>query len=501
MTQTTDTSDLTAKSPLLEASVLTSTTPTATATPSITTTTSTTAVTAGPIGGEVAQGDSAKSTRPGTLTIGKSLVKPKVALEQVQGEGEVTILERPVKPPRPYYKTAGVCRTYDVTPYVLAVHPNPIYSVASTPCMTWVLTGSEDGYIRRWNFFDSMNGTLALTQNQRHMQVDTVTKAGVMTSYWDNDDNPEPYPDIIRGSVKNPYFSRNLSPVYSLNLQSEALWAVSGQEKDVALWTVRHDEGRKYHVFQEHTAPVSALQISPDEYGMVSGSWDKRILYWDLNSGKIAREFKGHVSQISSVHFRPFYRLRDPPVTAAGDECSPPSPQPVLLTSSIDGQCKLWDLRDPTVIPRPMNPLDKTPPWCTATCWARDGGKVYIGRRNGSIDEWDFASGKLIRSLRLPNNSGLVSSVACTVNNKQLLCGSLDNLRMWDLAHAEAEKGLVPFQILPGHHGVVISSILLDDSGRFMITAAGNRGWEGPNANSCYFYEMKPHNERPPKIG
>ncbi|RKP37735.1 WD40-repeat-containing domain protein [Dimargaris cristalligena] len=411
----------------------------------------------------------------------KPLVKVKVVPEQVPGEGQVTILDHPAKPLRPIYKTCGTCRTYNVIPYVSAVHPNAIYSVAATPCNKWVLTGSEDGYIRKWNFYDSMNGALPLTQSQRHMQVDTVTKAGVIASYWDNDNTPDP---------------RSLSPVYSLDVQSEAMFAVSGQSKYIALWGLRFDEGRKIHVFKEHTFPVSALKISPDEYGMVSGSWDKRVLYWDLNTGQVAREFKGHVSQISGVSFRPTPRQPTTGNTEGEKGASAPS-QPILMTTSIDGQCKFWDLRDPTQLPQSFNPQGKNPPWCLASAWSPDGSKVYIGRRNATVEEWDFSMGQFIRTLKLPNNSGPVTSLTCTVNGKQIVVGSQDNLRMWDLeTSTDDDKSVgVPFQVIPGHHGVAISSVIIDQSGRFMISASGNRGWDGINSNFCYFYEMVPLNE------
>ncbi|KAJ1982802.1 Transcription factor spt8 [Dimargaris xerosporica] len=428
----------------------------------------------------------------------KPPVRPHFVDTQRPRNGEVTVLHHLIKPLRSIYKKAGTCDSYAITPYVSAVHPNPIYCVTATPCMTMVLTGSEDGYVRRWNFFDSMNGKTQLTQSQRHMQVDTITRAGILTSYWDNDDTPEPFPETGRGTVKNPYYSRNLSPVYSIGVHSEALWAVTGQAQYIALWGVRHDEGRKIHVFKEHTAPVSALTITPDEYGLISGSWDKQVLYWDLNTGQVAREFQGHRSQISSVTLRPFYRLRGQGDQADGDQ---QPGQPILLTSSVDGQSKLWDLRDPTSIPRIFNPPNQAPYWCTSrfeftaqrqSCWSPDGTKIYIGRRNCTVDEWDFGSGKCIRSLKLPNNSGPVTSVACMANNKQLVCGSMDNIRIWNLVESAEDKTKVPFQIIPGHHGMAISTILIDQAGRFMITAAGNRGWEGPNASACYFYETKP---------
>jgi transcriptional activator SPT8 len=71
-----------------------------------------------------------------------------------------------------------------------AIHPNPIYSIAATRCFRWVLTGSEDGYIRKWDFFASMNGKTMLTQVQRHQLVDSITKAGYLASWWENEEQP-----------------------------------------------------------------------------------------------------------------------------------------------------------------------------------------------------------------------------------------------------------------------------------------------------------------------
>jgi len=48
--------------------------------------------------------------------------------------------------------------------------------MAATQCMRWVFTGSEDGYVRKYDFFASMNGKTLLTATQRHGQVESVTK-------------------------------------------------------------------------------------------------------------------------------------------------------------------------------------------------------------------------------------------------------------------------------------------------------------------------------------
>ena len=54
-----------------------------------------------------------------------------------------------------------------------------ILSLAATRNFKWVYTGSEDGIIRKYDFFASMNGEYMLQANQRYGFMDTVTKVGI----------------------------------------------------------------------------------------------------------------------------------------------------------------------------------------------------------------------------------------------------------------------------------------------------------------------------------
>lgn len=88
----------------------------------------------------------------------------------------------------------------------------------------------------------------------------------------------------------------------------------------INLQSVRHEEGKRITSLQQHTSAVSVLQLSEDETSVLSGSWDKTIIDWDLNTGQVKRNFMGSGGQISAIEMRPLSTVpvpRDfPPPTA-----------------------------------------------------------------------------------------------------------------------------------------------------------------------------------------
>lgn len=79
---------------------------------------------------------------------------------------------------------------YDIVPTIAAPHSTSINSITATPDLRWVFSGGADGYIRKFNWLETANGKSMLTVAQRHPFVDSVTKAGVLMSYWENNEEP-----------------------------------------------------------------------------------------------------------------------------------------------------------------------------------------------------------------------------------------------------------------------------------------------------------------------
>ena len=75
---------------------------------------------------------------------------------------------------------------------------------------------------------------------------------------------------------------------------------------------MRHDEGKFIHCLRQHTSAISVLDLARDERSVLSGSWDKTIIDWDLDTGKAKRTFQGSGGQISAIEIRPMSSLAVP---------------------------------------------------------------------------------------------------------------------------------------------------------------------------------------------
>lgn len=125
------------------------------------------------------------------------------------------------------------------------------------------------------------------------------------------------------------------SSVYSLCVPNHALWLLSGTESgNINVQTVRHNEGTRIHTLREHKSAVSVLYLAPDERSVLSGSWDKTILDWDLNVGQVKRSFTGNGGQVSAIEPRPLSKLAVP------EESGIPTLSNGTLTSNNDARPK-----------------------------------------------------------------------------------------------------------------------------------------------------------------
>ena len=216
------------------------------------------------------------------------------------------------------------------------------------------------------------------------------------------------------------------------------------------------------HVIQAHSLAVSALKICGGERQLLSGSWDKSIKLWSLDDGSLLHDLGSMKSQVTCISLNP----------VSDSSC---------LVTSFDGTLKIFHNFSETPKIVTCNGIHKHN-WSLAACWSRCGKKIFIGRRNETVDQVDVETGTVNSTIKLLPGSGWVSALLMFPNNRHLLICSYDTMRLWDLEFSQSGDiknrdgtDQVAFTTIPGHSSAMISSVIISVSGGSLITASGSR--------------------------
>ncbi len=194
--------------------------------------------------------------------------------------------------------------------------------------------------------------------------------------------------------------------------------------------------GRK----QEHTSTVSSVAFSPDGRWVLSGSHDKTLKLWDVESMKCVRTFVFE-DQVCGVAFDP----KGEKVVAVG----------------WHKPCTLWDAR--------TGKCEKTFELSTGVSVAISPDSCFAvrGSRYGSVKVWAVDTGAEIAYL--DGHAGSVNAVAFSPDGRSLLSGAADKtLKLWDLATGQCARTLV------AHTGSV-ECLAYSPDGSFAIS--GSEDW------------------------
>ena len=157
-----------------------------------------------------------------------------------------------------------------------------------------------------------------------------------------------------------------------------------------------------------HTSAVKCVSITPDGKTAISGSSDKTLRMWDIDTGQCLLTLEGLTESV---------------------ECVSVTPDGKRAVVGSDYQTMwLWDLENRVC----LRPLYGHKGQVNCVSITPDGKRAVSGSFDESLLVWDLKSGQCLRSLDGHTNS--IECVAITPDGKRAVSGSEDKtLRVWDL--------------------------------------------------------------------
>ncbi|NMF58213.1 hypothetical protein HC246_09310 [Pseudanabaena yagii GIHE-NHR1] len=226
----------------------------------------------------------------------------------------------------------------------------------------------------------------------------------------------------------------------SFNPNGKTLVSGSG-DKTIKLWNL--ETGTEILTLKGHDNPIVSVSFSPDGKTLASGSTDKTIKLWNLETGREIRTLKGHESFVYSVSFSPDGKT--------------------LASGSDDKTIKLWNLETG----REIRTLKGHESFVYSVSFSSNGKTLASGSDDKTIKLWNLETGREIRTLK--GHEGFVYSVSFSSNGKTLASGSGDKtIKLWNL-----ETGS-EIRTLKGHDNYVLS-VSFNPDGKTLASGSGDK--------------------------
>ena len=182
-----------------------------------------------------------------------------------------------------------------------------------------------------------------------------------------------------------------------------------------------------------HTSQVNLMSVDPTGTLLATGGADGVAKVWDLQGGFCTHVFKGHAGVVSALA----WNLPPSPPAApnTGKKSKKASARVIqLLTGSVDGKVRVWDLNNQAEVHKPAAVLAGHDSVVRGIAITLDGNTVITGSRDRTLVIWKLsAAAGWKQAETLSANEG-IESVGFISPSVFFTGGSSGTLRLWSLS-------------------------------------------------------------------
>lgn len=213
---------------------------------------------------------------------------------------------------------------------------------------------------------------------------------------------------------------------------------------------------------QSHSSSINTIAFSCNGK-LASGSADRTVKLWDLDSNIPNCTFSGHSSLINAVAFSPDGLF--------------------IISGSWDHTIKVWDLTTKELI----QTLSEHSGWIKCIAISFGGKNLISGSADKTIKIWNLKTGKVEQVLQYTST---IQAVAISPDEKFLASGSADkDIKIWNLKTGEIQLNL------EGHSDAV-NALAFSPSGQILISVSVDKTikiWHV--ANGKLLHTLSSHSE------
>ena len=196
---------------------------------------------------------------------------------------------------------------------------------------------------------------------------------------------------------------------------ARALWVLSRGEvtPERAKAIAAALDGEALFTLEGHGDTVISVCFSPDGKQLATGSGDRTVQLWDVETGACVKTLQGHGDGVFSVCFSPDGRW--------------------LALGSADNTVRLWDMETGVCV-RTLkghgNSVWGNVVLVHSVCFSPDGRQLASGSSDDTLQLWDAETGACVKALE--GHGDEVTSVCFSPDGRRLASGSYDaTARLW----------------------------------------------------------------------
>jgi hypothetical protein len=265
-----------------------------------------------------------------------------------------------------------------------------------------IVSAGQDATLKIWN---SASGALVRTIEVDNGPATALAVSGrrALTGHGEgtialwNLDNGE----------KLATYKRSGASVWSLAFIGDgARFAAGVNEEDVAVWEAKSPREPAF-LLEGHDGATQALAVSPLTQSLASGSADRTVKLWNVQSHNVQRTYRGHREQITALAFAPDGK--------------------VLASGALDGGIRLWSGSSS----RLQRTLSGHKGRVTSLVFSPAGDLLASAGEDGVVRLWDRKKGRIARLMS--GHTGVVRAVAYAPDGRRIVSAGEDGtLRLWD---------------------------------------------------------------------